>query len=174
MMQHWGATKERILVNLTTDAKKVKNLGERPKRVVRNFARGIQNIFEGIQEPRWPRASNSLCTPLPTSRYFWPILTSSPVTLCHTSQDPQKYVTHLGSPILSRPSTKSSDKIPLYKFYLNGSRGFCPGVLSEGLLSERLYPGWFLSVPLLSKCICYNRKLNITLNFRFHIYEKKL
>jgi len=42
----------------------VKNFGERLKKVVRNFARGIQNIFEGIQEPRWPRASNSLCTPL--------------------------------------------------------------------------------------------------------------
>jgi len=24
----------------------------------------IENIFEGIQEPRWLRASNSLCTPL--------------------------------------------------------------------------------------------------------------
>src|SRR6218665_1851189 len=34
------------------------------KKVVRNFAGRIENIFEGIQEPRWPRASNSLCTPL--------------------------------------------------------------------------------------------------------------
>ena len=40
--------------NLTTDAKRVKNLGERLKKVVRNFAREIRNIFEGIQEPRWP------------------------------------------------------------------------------------------------------------------------
>jgi len=65
MMQHWGATKERILMKFD-NAKKVKNLGERPKKVVRNFARGIQNIFEGIQEPRWAWASNSLCTPLHT------------------------------------------------------------------------------------------------------------
>src|SRR6218665_2892655 len=27
----------------------------------------MENIFEGIQEPRWPRASNSLCTPPPKS-----------------------------------------------------------------------------------------------------------
>jgi len=52
---------------LTTDAKKVKNLGERLKKVVKNFGRGIRNIFEGIQETRWPRASNSLCTPLAES-----------------------------------------------------------------------------------------------------------
>src|SRR6218665_80181 len=57
-------------LNLITDAKKVKNLGERLKKVVRNFARGIQNIFEGIQEPRWPRASNSHCTPLVTTAGF--------------------------------------------------------------------------------------------------------
>jgi len=32
--------------------------------VVSNFAGRIENIFEGIQEPRWHRASNSLCMPL--------------------------------------------------------------------------------------------------------------
>src|SRR6218665_2021516 len=42
-----------------------------------------------------------------------------PVTLCHTSRDPQKYVTHLGPPIFSRPSTKNPDKSPMYKFSLN-------------------------------------------------------
>src|SRR6218665_1855545 len=57
-----------------------------------------------------------------------------PVTLCHTSRDPQKYVTHLGPPsIFSRPSTKIPEKSPLYKFYLNCSR--------------RFLSGWFLSVP---------------------------
>jgi len=50
--------------NLTTDAKKVKHFGERLKKVVRNFAKGIQNSFEDIPEPCWPRASNSLYTPL--------------------------------------------------------------------------------------------------------------
>ena len=47
-----GASKERILVKFDNWCEKVKNLGERLKKVVRNFARGIQNIFEGIQEPR--------------------------------------------------------------------------------------------------------------------------
>ena len=49
-----GASRERIVINLTTDKKKV----------VRNLTGRIENIFEGIQEPRWPRASNSLFTPL--------------------------------------------------------------------------------------------------------------
>src|SRR6218665_1055997 len=39
---------------------------------------------------------------------------------------------------------------------------FCPGVLSEGLLSGRFCLGWFLSVPVLSEYICYIRKFNIT------------
>src|SRR6218665_948468 len=69
--------------------------------------------------------------------------------------------------IFSRPSTKNPDKSPLYKFSLN-----CSGVLSGGLLSGRFCPGWFLSVPLLSEYICYDRKLNITLNFMFHMYDK--
>jgi len=31
----------------------------------------------------------------------------------------------------------------------------------------------FCPFPLLSEYICYNRKLNITLNFMFHMYDKK-
>ena len=97
---------------------------------------------------------------------FLPILTPPPVTLCHTSRDtPKKYVTHVGPPIFSKPSTKIPDKSPLYKFYLNCSQRF---------LSVVFCPGWFLSIPLLSQYICYNRKLNITLNFTFHMYDKNL
>src|SRR6218665_1134221 len=49
---------------------------------------------------------------------------------------------------------------------------FCPGVLSEGLfMSGRFCPGWILSVPVLSEYICYIRKLNITLNFMFRMYD---
>src|SRR6218665_3033162 len=67
-----------------------------------------------------------------------------PITLCHTSWDRQKYVTHLGPPpIFSWTSTKNPDKSPLYKFPLNCSRG----VLSGGLLSGRFCSGWFLSIP---------------------------
>src|SRR6218665_691118 len=97
------------------------------------------------------------------SRYFWPILT--PSTLSHLvthPRTPQKYVTHLGTP--GRSSTKNPDKSPLYKFSQLFARAFARGLLSGGLLSGRFCPGWFLSVPLLSEYICYNRKgLQITL-----------
>ena len=111
------------------------------------------------------------------SCYFWPILTPSPpVTLCHTSRTPQKYVTHLGPPswFLVGLVQKTLDKSPLYKFSLNCSRGFCPGGFVRGLLSGRFCPGWFCLFPLLSEYICYNRKLNIALNFMFHMYVKKI
>ena len=41
-------------------------------------------------------------------------------------------------------------------------------------MSGRFCPGWLLSVPVLSEYICYNRKLNITLNFMFRMYDKKI
>src|SRR6218665_1584622 len=85
------------------------------------------------------------------------------VTLCHTSRDPPK-VRHTSrtSSIFSRPSTKNPDKSPLYKFSLNCSQGF----LSGGFVR-----GGFCLFPLLSEYICYNRKLNIALNFMFHMYD---
>src|SRR6218665_580316 len=51
------------------------------------------------------------------------------------------------------------------------SRGFLFRELFGGFLSGRFRPGWILSVPLLSEYIHYNRKLNITFNFRFYMYE---
>src|SRR6218665_1508764 len=75
---------------------------------------------------------------------------------------PKKYVTHLGPPNFSRPSTKNPDKSPLYKFSLNCSRGFCPGGFVRG---------GFCSFPFLPEYICYNRKVNITFNFMFHMYD---
>src|SRR6218665_1478223 len=87
-----------------------------------------------------------------------------PVTLCHTSRNPQS-TSHISDPpFFIRPSTKNPDKSPLYKFSLNCSRGFC----LEGFVRGRFCP-----FPLLSECICYNKKLNITLNFMFHMYDKK-
>ena len=48
---------------------------------------------------------------------------------------------------------------------------FDPPLLVRGAFLSRWFcPGWFLSVPLLY--IRYNRKLNITFSFRFHMYEK--
>src|SRR6218665_2440604 len=93
-----------------------------------------------------------------------------PVTLCHTSRDlPPESTSHISDPPnFSRPSTKIPHKSPLYKFYLNCSRRF---------LSGGFCPGGFVRVdfclfPLLSQYICYKRKLNITLNFMFHMYDK--
>src|SRR6218665_3872165 len=58
----------------------------------------------------------------------------------------------------------------LYRGFVLVRGGFVPG-LSGGFLSGRFRPGWFLSFPLLSEYIHYNRKLNITYNFRFHMYD---
>src|SRR6218665_213961 len=78
---------------------------------------------------------------------------------------PQKYVTHLGPPgFLVGLVQKNPDKSPMYKFSLNCSRGFCPGGFVRG---------GFCPFPLLSEYICYNRKVNITLNFMFHMYDLK-
>src|SRR6218665_626597 len=121
------------------------------------------------------------------SRYFWSILTplplshlvthpptpppyqaTGPLPLSHFVTHPgtpRKYVTHLDPPNSSRPSTKIPDKSSLYKFYLNCSQRF----LSGGFVRVGFCP-----FPLLSQYICYNRKLNITLNFMFHMYGKHL
>src|SRR6218665_3957406 len=94
-----------------------------------------------------------------------------PVTLPGT---PRKYVTHLGRPPdFSRPSTNIPDKSPLYKFSQLFARVFVSGVCQGVFCLEGFVQGGFCSFPLLSEYICYNRKLNITLNFMFHMYDKK-
>ena len=66
-------------------------------------------------------------------------------TLCHTSRDPQKYVTHLGHPpIFSRPSTKNPDKSPCTNSLSIVDGGFCPGVLS---FVWKVLSGVLLSFP---------------------------
>src|SRR6218665_3279097 len=76
-----------------------------------------------------------------------------------------KYVTHLGPPRFLVGLVQKPGQSPLYKFSLNCSRGvFC----MEGFVR-----GGFCPFPLLSEYICYNRKVNITLNFMFHMYDKK-
>src|SRR6218665_3875320 len=109
------------------------------------------------------------------SRYFWPIFTPSP---CHTSSyipgPPKVRHTCRTPPIFRRPSTKKPGQKPPCTNSASIVRGgFCPGVSSGGLLSGRFCPGWFLSVPVLSEYICYNRKLNITLKFMFRMYDTK-
>ena len=58
----------------------------------------------------------------------------------------------------------------LYRGFCVSSRGFLSGGFVWGFFVWKVCPGWFLSVPLLSEYIRYNRKLNITINFRFHMY----
>src|SRR6218665_565394 len=47
------------------------------------------------------------------------------------------------------------------------------GVFVRGFCLEGFVRGSFCPFPLLPEYICYNRKLNITLNFMFHMYDKK-
>src|SRR6218665_30412 len=66
----------------------------------------------------------------PSIKYVMLFLANfDPPSLCHTLSHipgPQKYVTHLGPPIFSRPSKKPGQS-PLYKFSLNCSSGFLSG-----------------------------------------------
>src|SRR6218665_1113967 len=94
-----------------------------------------------------------------------------PVTLCHISGEPPQSTSHISElPIFSTPSTKIPDNSPLNKFPLNCSWGF----LSGGFVRGSFVWGGFCPFPLLSEYMCYNRKLNITLNFMFHMYDKKI
>src|SRR6218665_913948 len=92
-----------------------------------------------------------------------------------TSLPLSQFVTHPGTPpkvrhpIFIRPSTKTPDNNPLYKFSLSCSWGFCQRVFSR----EGFVRCGFCPFPLLSEYICYNRTLNITLNFRFYMHDKK-
>ena len=96
---------------------------------------------------------------------------------CHTLSHipgPPESTSHISDPrFLVRLVQRNRTKAPCTNSLSIVRGGFCPGVLSGGLLSGRFCPGWFLSVPLLSEHICYNKKLNITLNFMFHMYDKK-
>src|SRR6218665_2245071 len=93
---------------------------------------------------------------------FWTNFDSPPsVTLCHTSWDLLKYVTHLGPPIFSSTCMRTC----LYRGFVLVRGGFC----LEGFVR-----GGFCPSPLLSEYIHHNSKLNITFNFSFHMYKKFL
>src|SRR6218665_3518760 len=89
---------------------------------------------------------------------------------------PQKRTSYISDPrFLVGLEQKTQTKAPVQILSQLFAGGFVRGVLSEGLLSGRFCPGWFCPFSLLSDCyICYNRKLNITLNFMFHmkIYKR--
>src|SRR6218665_3539302 len=93
------------------------------------------------------------------SRYFWPILTPSPVTLCHTSRDPPKVRHTSRTPprflvgLVQKPCTKApcTNSISIVR------RGFCPGVC----------PGWFLSVP--PSVTIHLLQQKVKHHFKFHV-----
>src|SRR6218665_1065863 len=85
---------------------------------------------------------------------------------CHTLSHipgPLESTSHISDPpFLVGLVQKSRTKVPCTNFISIVRGGFCPwGFVRVG----------FCPFPLLSQYICYNRKLNITLNFMFHIYD---
>src|SRR6218665_3211126 len=94
-------------------------------------------------------------------RHHVPPLAS--VTLCHTSQDPQKERhTSRTPPIFSRPSTKNPDKSPLYKFSLNCSQGF----LSGGFVRKVLFG---VVLPIFPSVRVHLLQQKCKHHFKFHV-----
>src|SRR6218665_2712367 len=89
-----------------------------------------------------------------------------PPSPCHTLSNipgPPKNTSHISDPpIFSRPSTKIRTKAPVQILSQLFAGFFVRGVLSEGLLSERFCPGWFLSVPHLLQ-------QKVKHHFKFHV-----
>ena len=73
---------------------------------------------------------------------------------------PRKNVTHLGPRFLVGLVHKSWKKSPVQILSQLFAEVFVRGFVRVG----------FCPLPLLSQCIYYNRKLNITLNYMFHNY----
>src|SRR6218665_233323 len=97
------------------------------------------------------------------------------LTLCHTVTHPwTSEVGHTSrTPHFSRPSTKTQTKPPCTNSLSIVRGGFCPGAFVRGVFClEAFVRGDFCPYLLLSEYICYNRKLKITLNFMFHMYDK--
>src|SRR6218665_1045322 len=84
------------------------------------------------------------------------------------------FVTHPGTP----PKARHTSRTPRFLVGLvQKSRTKVPCTNSISIVRGGFCPGGFVRVgfvrsPLLSQYICYNRKLNITLNFMFHMYDK--
>src|SRR6218665_4222149 len=74
---------------------------------------------------------------------------------------------------ISDPSTFSSTCIHtcLFRGFVLVCGGFCSGDCLGFFCPEGFVRGGFCPSPLLSEYIHYKRKVNITFNFRFHMYE---
>src|SRR6218665_3501860 len=107
---------------------------------------------------------------------FGQFLPPSPLSHFLTHPGTPKSTSHISDPpIFSWPSTKNPYKSPLYKFSLICSRGFLSGFFFRGVFClEGFVQSGFCPFSLLSEYICYNRKVNITLNFMFHMYDKNV
>src|SRR6218665_784134 len=101
--------------------------------------------------------------PLPLSHFV--THPGTPSKVCHTSQTPP--------PILEGLLQKTRQKPPCTNSVSIVHWGFCPGVC-QGSFVWKVLSGWFLSVPVLSEYICYNKKFNITLNFMCPMYDNKI
>src|SRR6218665_757842 len=103
-----------------------------------------------------------------------------PLSTCHTLSHisgPPKYVTYLGPPprCFSKPIKKILTKAPV-QILSQLFAGFLSGRVCQRVFGlEGFVRGGFCPILLLSQYmyICYNRKLNITLNFMFNMYDKK-
>src|SRR6218665_848304 len=107
---------------------------------------------------------------------FFPILTPCH-TLSHTPKPPPESTSHISNtppPIFSMPSTKNPNKSPCTNSLSIIRAGFVRGFCQRFFCLEGFVRGGFCPFPLLSEYICYNRKLNITQNFMFHMYDKNI
>src|SRR6218665_2441450 len=89
---------------------------------------------------------------------------------------PSKNTSHISDPtsIFTRPSTKTRIEAHCTNSLSIVREGFLPGGFCRGVFCmEGFVQGGFCPFPLLSEYIYYNRNLNITLNFMFHMYNKK-
>src|SRR6218665_1252440 len=85
-----------------------------------------------------------------------------PPKVCHTSRTP-RFLVGLVQKTRTKASCTNSVSIVRVSRFLSG--GFVRGSFVWNVSSG----GGFCPFPLLSECICYNRNLNITLNFMFHM-----
>src|SRR6218665_3390756 len=94
---------------------------------------------------------------------FWTNFVSLPlVTHFHTSRDPPKV----------RHTSQTPQFLVVHAYIHMSLHGVCLSLWC--FMSGRFCPGWFLSISLLSEYIRYDIKLNITLHFRFYMYENIL
>ena len=81
------------------------------------------------------------------------------------------FVTHFGTPLKVRHTSRTPPFLVVQK---TRTKAPCSNsiLIVRGVFVQGLCPGWFLSIPPSVRIqICYNRKVNITLNFMFHMYD---